>query len=147
MVAGDFPGGLLVKNPPAHTQGTQVDPLLQEDAKCWGSAKTVCHNCGAWRARGAQVPQLLKPMSPRASALQQEKQPRGGACTPTATGETPLATTRESRCTSEDPAWAKMNEWMEERGWLGESTGSGGIVWIRTSEIILTGSLLGWRLD
>ena len=48
-------------------QETQVPSLIREDFTCWEATKPVYHNY--W----ACVPQLLKPRSPRACALQQEK--------------------------------------------------------------------------
>ena len=39
----DFPGGTVVKNPPA-TQGTQVRALVREDPTCHGATKPVRHN-------------------------------------------------------------------------------------------------------
>ena len=50
-----FPGGAVVKNPPANA-GTQVQALVWEDPTCHRATKPVCHNY--W----AHVPQLLKPM-------------------------------------------------------------------------------------
>ena len=50
----DFPGGAMVKNPPAN-EGTWVRSLVWEDPTCCGGTKPVRHN---YRAR---VPQLLKP--------------------------------------------------------------------------------------
>ena len=54
---GDFPGGAVVKNPPARTslvaqwlrirlpmQGTRVRALVQEDPTCHRATKPVCHN-------------------------------------------------------------------------------------------------------
>ena len=39
----DFPGGAVVKNPPA-MQGTRVRALVQEDPTCRGATKPVRHN-------------------------------------------------------------------------------------------------------
>ena len=47
-----FPGGTVVKNPPAKNtkrirlpmQGTRVRALVQEDPTCHGATKPVCHN-------------------------------------------------------------------------------------------------------
>ena len=38
-----FPGGAVVKNPPAN-QGTQVRVLVQEDPTCRRATKPLCHN-------------------------------------------------------------------------------------------------------
>ena len=58
------------------------NPLIWEDPTCCGAIKPVCHNNWACvLAPGshnywAHVPQLLKPVRPRACARQQEKPPR-----------------------------------------------------------------------
>ena len=39
----DFPGGAVVKNPPANA-GTRVRTLVREDPTCRGATKPVCHN-------------------------------------------------------------------------------------------------------
>ena len=39
----DFPGGAVVKNPPANS-GAQVRPLVQEEPTCGGATKPACHN-------------------------------------------------------------------------------------------------------
>ena len=63
----DFPGGTVVKNPPANA-GTQVRALFREDPTCRGATKPVCHNYWACALEPtshnywACVPQLLKPM-------------------------------------------------------------------------------------
>ena len=52
MLISDFPGGAVVKNPPATQwfriclpmQGTQVRALVQEDPTCHRAAKPVRHN-------------------------------------------------------------------------------------------------------
>ena len=61
-----FPGGVVVKNPPANA-GDRVRALVREDPTCRGATKPASHNY--W----ARVPQLLKPAQPRARAPQQEK--------------------------------------------------------------------------
>ena len=40
---GGFPGGAVVKNPPANA-GTQVQTLVWEDSTCHGATKPVHHN-------------------------------------------------------------------------------------------------------
>ena len=40
---GDFPGGALVKNPPANAR-TRVRALVPEDPTCHGATKPVHHN-------------------------------------------------------------------------------------------------------
>ena len=44
---GDFPGGPVVKNPPA-MQGTWIRSLVQEYSTCHGAAKPPRHNYGPW---------------------------------------------------------------------------------------------------
>ena len=61
-----FPGGPVVKNPPA-MQRTWIWSLIWEDPTVHKATEPMHHNYWAW------VPQLLKPMQPRARALQQEK--------------------------------------------------------------------------
>ena len=39
----DFPGGAVVKNPPANA-GTQVRSLVREDPTCHGATKPMSHN-------------------------------------------------------------------------------------------------------
>ena len=67
-------------------QGTWVWFLVREDPTCFRATKPVLHNywaCalepGKHNSR-AHVPQLLKPLSPRACAPQQEKPPQWEAC-------------------------------------------------------------------
>ena len=42
----DFPGGAVVKNPPANV-GDTVLSLVREDPTCHRATKPVCHNYGA----------------------------------------------------------------------------------------------------
>ena len=72
---GDFPGGPVVKNPPANA-GDMGLTLVQEDSTCQGATKLVSHH---YRAH---VLQLLKPESSRAHGLQQEKPPQWEAQAP-----------------------------------------------------------------
>ena len=39
-----FPGGAVVKNPPAGVQGTRVQAPVREDPTCRGATKPVRHN-------------------------------------------------------------------------------------------------------
>ena len=63
-------------------QGMRVRALVREDPTCRGAAKPVRHNYWAWALEPAshnywaRVPQLLKLVSPRACAPQQEKPPQ-----------------------------------------------------------------------
>ena len=60
-------------------QGTRVRALVREDSTCHGATKPVHHNCWACAPEPVshnywvRVPQLLKPVCPRACAPQQEK--------------------------------------------------------------------------
>ena len=60
-------------------QETQVWPLVGEDPTCHWATKPLPHNCWACaleperRNYGARMPQLLKPVCPRAQTPQQEK--------------------------------------------------------------------------
>ena len=75
-----FPGGSVVKNPPANAADTDSIPGLgRSHVPCsnWACAPRLLSLCfEAWE------PQLLKPTCPRACALQQEKSPQWGACAP-----------------------------------------------------------------
>ena len=55
----DFPGGTVVKNPPANS-GTRVRALVQEDPTCHGATKARGPQLLSLRSR-AREPQLLKP--------------------------------------------------------------------------------------
>ena len=54
-----FPGGAVVKNPPANA-GAQVQALVQKDPTYRGATKPMRHNLWGLRSR-AHEPQLLKP--------------------------------------------------------------------------------------
>ena len=43
MKSGDFPGGPVVKNPPANARDTGVSPDL-EDPTCCGTSKSMHHD-------------------------------------------------------------------------------------------------------
>ena len=66
MYVGDFPGGTVVKNPPANAGDMGSSPV-REDPTCSRTAKPVGHNCWACALEPtshnywARVPQLLKP--------------------------------------------------------------------------------------
>ena len=67
-VHGGFPGGAVVKNPPAKA-GDRVQALVREDPTCRGATKPVHHNYWACALEPtshnywARVPQLLKPQA------------------------------------------------------------------------------------
>ena len=62
----DFPGGAVVKNPPANAGDMGSSPV-REDPTCRGSSKPMCHNYWACTLEPARhnywalVPQILKP--------------------------------------------------------------------------------------
>ena len=69
-------------------QETQVRSLIREEPTCHRAIRAEHHHCWAWalesRSRdywGHEL-QILRPMRPPASALQQEKPPQQEACTP-----------------------------------------------------------------
>ena len=43
IIARGFPGGTVVKNPPANA-GTRVRALVREDPTCLRATKPVCYN-------------------------------------------------------------------------------------------------------
>ena len=55
----DFPGGTVVKNPPANA-GTRVQTLVREDPTYRIATKPVCHNYCVCTPR-ARAPQQKKP--------------------------------------------------------------------------------------
>ena len=65
---GDFPGGTVVKNPPANAGDTGSSPGPGEDPTCREAMKPVRHNYWACALEPmshnywARVPQLLKPV-------------------------------------------------------------------------------------
>ena len=63
----------MVGNPPANARD-MGSSLVREDFSCCGAAGPMHHNY--W----ACIPQLLKPVLPRARALQWERLPRWDAC-------------------------------------------------------------------
>ena len=86
----DFPGGAVVKNPPANA-GDMVRSLVWEDPTCRGATKPMSHNY--W----AHVPQLLKsarlePVLCNKRSHHNEKNTHHNEEQP------PLAATRESPC-------------------------------------------------
>ena len=65
-----FPGGSVVKTPPANAGNMGLIPDPGRSHMSW-SKKPVCHNLR--NCSRSQEPQLLKPARPRANALPQEK--------------------------------------------------------------------------
>ena len=57
-------------------QETWVQSLIREDPTCCGATQAVCPNYGGCWCSRAWEPKLLKPVCPRACALQQEKPPQ-----------------------------------------------------------------------
>ena len=68
-------------------QEIPVQTLIREDPTCQGATKPTCRDYWACALRPrsqsswAHVPQILKPVCPRANAPQQEKPPQWAACT------------------------------------------------------------------
>ena len=87
---GDFPGGAVVKNPPANGGDTGSIPGPGRDPTCRRATKPLCHNYWACTLEPAShnywalEPQLLKPtrLEPRVHAPQQEKPPQWEARAP-----------------------------------------------------------------
>ena len=44
MISRDFPGGAVVKNPPANAVDNAVQSLVQEDPTCHGATKPMSHD-------------------------------------------------------------------------------------------------------
>ena len=65
----DFPGGAVIKNPPANA-GNTVRSLIQEDPTCHGATKPVCHNYWACALQPASHSYWAR--APRARAPQEE---------------------------------------------------------------------------
>ena len=84
----DFPGGTMVKNPPANAGGTRVRSLVREDLTCRRATKPMRHNYWAcslepachnyWSLRATTTEAHM----PRARAPQQEKPPQWEAHAP-----------------------------------------------------------------
>ena len=90
-------------------QGSQVQSLLWEDTTCCRATESVHHNYWACE------PQLLKPMNPGAHAQQREVTTM--RILPAATRKELLfAATRESPCSSEDPA-QPTNKLVNLKNW------------------------------
>ena len=60
MAQRDFPGGPMVKNPPASAGDTGLIPV-QEDSTCLGATWSVCCNYWSLRSRAHAVPQEKPP--------------------------------------------------------------------------------------
>ena len=96
-------------------QGTQVQPLVQEDLTSQGATKPMCLNY--W----AHVPQLLSPRAATTEApghrpyAPQEEKPPSQQEIHTPQQSPPLAATREKpENSNKDPAQPKMSEWMNK---------------------------------
>ena len=76
---GHFPGGAVVKNPPANA-GTRVRALAREDPTCRGATKPMHHNY--WACALEPVSHNYWACAPRAHAPQQEKPLQWEARTP-----------------------------------------------------------------
>ena len=75
MACVGFPGGTVVKNPPANEGDTGLSPDPGRSHVLWAT-KPMCHNYWACALEPASyspwahVPQLLKPVHPRACTPQ-----------------------------------------------------------------------------
>ena len=83
----DFPGGAVVKNPPANAGDTGSSPAPGRSHMLW-SNEAPAPQLLSLRSR-AREPQLLSPrattteaLAPRVRALQQENPPQGEALAP-----------------------------------------------------------------
>ena len=126
-----FLGGSVVKNSPANTGDTGLIPdpgrshmhlrshISNQDLTCCGTTKPMNHNysvcvmepgnCNYW----AHVPQLLKPVCPRAHALQLEKPLQWEAYVPWLESSPDLLQLEKRSCSKEDLAQPKINEYIK----------------------------------
>ena len=94
-------------------QGTWARSLVQKDATCCGAAKPVCHSYWTCALEPsscnyrAHTPQILKPVHPRAYALQQKKPPQWEACAP-------QWRVAPARCNERKPAGSNENPVMNK---------------------------------
>ena len=99
----DFPCGPVVKNPSANA-GHGLHPWS------W-KIPWVMEQLSSWLQLLSDVPRLLKPVCPKAQALQQETPPQCEA--KRHAREQPRLSTRESLSNSEDPAQPKTNKYWK----------------------------------
>ena len=101
-----FPGGSVVKNPPANW--AQVASLVWEDPTCWEATKPEHHNYWAWvlepRSSNDWSPSALEPSAP-----QQEKPPQWEACPPHPESSPSLPHLEKSPHSNEDAVRPKKN--------------------------------------
>ena len=83
-------------------QETQPQSLVREDPTCRGATKPIQHNY--W----AHMQQLLKPVLPRAHALQKEKPPRWQAHPPQLKSSSCSPQEEKNPRTNKDPAQPKI---------------------------------------
>ena len=118
-----FSGSPVVKNPPANAgdagliPGPGISHMPQSNQARAPRLLSLCS--GAWKAQlPAHVPQLLKPLSPKACAPQLEKPPQWEAC-PSQQQSSPSSLQLEkSPHSNQDPAWPKKqfkNKWINEK--------------------------------
>ena len=93
--------------------GILVPPLVQADLTGLGATKPAPQLLSP-RSWGGE-PQLLKPMCPRAWALQQRQALAMRSSCPTAGEQPPLTTTREKLSGNEDPAQPKIKKIKERK--------------------------------
>ena len=110
-----FLGGSVVKNSPG-MQMTWFWFLIREDPTHHRATMPVHHNywvCALEpRSRDywAHVPQLLRPVCPRARALQKGRPSRWEACTWQLESSLHLQQLDKSPCSNKDLAWPKINK-------------------------------------
>ena len=80
---GNFPGGPVVKNPPANAGDTQVPSLVWADSSCLRETKPVCHN--SW----APVPWNPSPATGEATTVRRPHITTKEQLMVAATGESP----------------------------------------------------------
>ena len=96
-------------------QETWVQSLIQEDPRCSGANKPVHHSYWACTLETgnhnywAHMPQLLKSMCPRASALQQKKLPDWEAHAPPLDSSPCSLQPKKSPCSNKDPVQTVIN--------------------------------------
>ena len=119
MLTEAFPGGSMVKNPPANAGDTGLIPDW-ENSTCLATTKPICHNYWACTLElrshnyWAHTPQVLKLPHPRACALWKEKPPQWEAHA--AQRSSPYLTQLEkSPCSNEDPAQIKGNKIIKSK--------------------------------
>ena len=114
-----FPGGSVVKTPPANVRNTSLIPDLGRST-CLGATKPVSHICWACalgpgnQKYWVHILQLLKPVGPRDCALQQERLPQWEVLPPQLESSPCLLQLEKSLHRNEDPAQPQMSKWINK---------------------------------